>query len=115
LLVIFTLAFNTSKIKGYMDGRDRSQIKSQMAALSEQGKPDAFLWVIQYVPELRSPKDVERLKVFAEQGHPESMYRFSNYLHYSKDEAASLAMLQKAAEAGNPNAVMALQERKNHE
>jgi TPR repeat protein len=111
--LIFTLAVSTSKIKEYVASEQRDLIKSDMVALAGQGKPDAYLWVMQYVPEMRSPNDVERLKAFAEQGHPESMYRYSNYLHYKKDEDASLAMLQKAADAGNPSAVMALYERKH--
>lgn len=115
LAIIFLISACGPKITEYLNDWQRSLIKSQMVALAEQGKPDAVLWVMQYVPESRSPKDLEHLKAFAEHGHAESMYRYSNYLFYSKDEAAGLAMLQKAADAGNPNAVRALHERNSHE
>lgn len=113
LVAIFLISACGPKITEYLNDWQRSLIKPQMIALAEEGKPDAVLWVMQYVPESRSTKDLEHLKAFAEQGHAESMFRYSNYLFRSKDEAAGLAMLQKAADAGNPNAVRALHERKN--
>jgi hypothetical protein len=110
---IFFIGTQGSKIDAYFQDWQRSLIQSDMVALAEQGKPDAILWVIDYVPDLRTPQDVEKIKSLADQGHAESMFRYSNYLSRKKDDAGSLAMLQKAADAGNPKAVMALYERKH--
>jgi hypothetical protein len=80
------------------------KIRPLMAVAAEQGKPEAVLWMFKH-----DNRDYAKLKVAVDQGQPESLWLYSQYLRTQGDAAGADQLRVEAAEQGFADAIVDLQ------
>ncbi|EKF7417500.1 TPA: hypothetical protein MXR76_005897 [Pseudomonas aeruginosa] len=81
------------------------QIGAQMSDLAAQGKPDAIVWMAVNHPDV--PERLKALEALAESGNGEAMMTLAAIKHRS-DPYLAKVLVNKAAAAGHPDAVLAV-------
>lgn len=104
LAAMFALCCATS-LTAISTEHETDSIRPEMQALAEEGKPEAVLWVGEHstTPDISFG---DKLQAAAETGHPESMYRYALFMGYRGQPDEKQAWMQKAADAGYPQAVL---------
>jgi hypothetical protein len=87
----------------------RLAIRPAMVAAAEQGRPEAVLWIFKHTNKFFTVEDYAKLKVAVDQGQPESMWLYSQYLRKHGDTAGADQLRARAAEKGFVDAIADLQ------